>query len=325
MSALKYSKAIRLALTDEMERDPSIFVAGEDVTWGGAIAQYWALADRFPGRVLDTPISETAMAGVGLGAALMGMRPVIEYNLMDFTLVAMDELCNGAAKARFMGPGAPGDTKVPLTLLCGVGAGAGTAAQHSQSLETLFCAMPGLRVVFPSNAADAAGLLRSSLASDDPTLFIYHHALRATTCEVPDDLPAVPLGKARVARAGTDVTVVSWGLTETYAEAAADALAPEDLSVEVLDLRTLVPWDVDAVLASVRKTGRLVVAHEAVKQGGFGAEVAATVAEQAFGALKAPIRRLGAPASPVPYAPSLKQGYFVSARDIAEACRRVMG
>ena len=319
--AIRLGKALREGITQAMEADGSIFVAGEDVSWGGVAKHYWGLAERFPGRVLDTPISETAITGLGLGAALMGMRPLLEYNLVDFTLVAMDEIMNEAAKWRYMHGGTQ---DVPLVMVAACGMGSGSTAQHSQSLEALFTHIPGLKVVFPSNAYDAKGLVATALRGNDPVLFLHDLRLQDDVCPVPEEPYAVPFGRMRVARWGSDISIVTYGAAVPCALEAAEELAVEGVFAEVVDLRTLVPLDEDGVLASARKTGRVLVVHDAVRFGGFGAEVAAMVAERVFQSLRAPVARLGAPWCPVPASPALKEGYLVTARAIAERARALV-
>ncbi len=316
---IRFGKAVREAITSEMERDSRVFIAGEDVTWGGVAKQYWGLAERFPERVRDTPISETAIVGLGLGSALSGMRSVLEFNLMDFTLVAMDEFVNEMAKWRYLyGMGAS------VTAVAACGLGEGSAAQHSQSLEALFCHVPGLKVVYPSDPRDAKGLMASAIRDPDPVLFLYDLRLQDVRGDVPEESFAIPLGRARTVRHGRDVTLVGYGSAVFVAVQAAEELAQEGIEAEVLDLRSLVPLDLDAVLASVRRTGRALVVHGATRFCGFGAEVAALIAERAFDALKAPVARLGAPWCPVPAAPELKASHCVGAHDIEERVRELV-
>jgi pyruvate/2-oxoglutarate/acetoin dehydrogenase E1 component len=299
-----------------MRVDESVFVAGEDISWGGTVKLAYGLAEKFPGRVLDAPISETAIAGLGLGAAMMGMRPVIDLNLMDFTLCAFDEIANEIAKYRFM---SAGKLEIPLVIHVSSGAMAGAGPQHCQSLESLYAHMPGLKVVVASTPADGAGLMRVALRDPDPVVFIDCVSTSGLKGPVPEGDYLVPLGRARVARAGNDATVLTYGSVVDAALEAAEELSRDGVSVEVVDLRSLVPLDMETVAASVAKTGHVAIAHEAVRQGGFGAEVAARIAEECFESLRAPVVRLGAPFEPVPFAPALKQRYYVGAADIARA------
>ncbi|MGL5139561.1 MAG: alpha-ketoacid dehydrogenase subunit beta [Beijerinckiaceae bacterium] len=315
MAIQTYLEAARRALTEEMRRDPTVWAVGEDIGRGGVFGQYLGLVDEFgPARIADAPISESAIMGAAVGAAMMGTRPVVEMRFSDFALCAMDELINQAAKARYM---FGGQSRVPLVVREPIGMWRSSAAQHSQSLEAWYAHTPGLVVVCPATPADNLGLLKTAIRSDDPVVYMEHKNLWGVKDETPDDEHLVPFGKARIARAGRDVTVVSWSATVHDALAAAEIAAREGIEIEVIDLRTLWPWDRDCVLSSVARTGRLLVAHEAVRVAGFGAEIAATVAEELHGALKAPVRRLGAPRAPVPYAPVLEAELRVTAEKIA--------
>ncbi|MCP5369047.1 MAG: alpha-ketoacid dehydrogenase subunit beta [Hyphomicrobiales bacterium] len=320
---MTYGDAARLALAEEMRRDARVWALGEDVGRGGVFGQYAGLQAEFGAeRIADSPISEAAIMGVAVGAAMAGTRPVAEMRISDFALCAVDELVNQAAKARFM---LGGQVRVPLVVRQPMGIWPALAAQHSQSLEAWYTHVPGLVVVAPATPADNRGLLKSAIRSDDPVVYMEHKDLWKDTGPVPDgDDVLVPLGKARLARPGDDVTVVTWsGMVRTCVQAA-DDLAGQRVSAEVIDLRTLWPWDQDAVLASVEKTGRLLVAHEAVLASGFGAEVAATVSERLFGRLKAPVRRLGGPRMPIPYSPPLEAQARRTAADVARAVRGLM-
>ncbi len=280
------------------------------------------MAEEFgPERIADTPISEAAILGAAVGAAMSGTRPVVEMRFADFALCAVDELVNQAAKARYM---FGGQTKVPLVVREPMGMWRSSAAQHSQSLESWYTHIPGLVVVCPSTPHDNLGLLKSSIRCDDPVVYMEHKNLWGFEGEVPDDDP-IPLGVARIARTGRDLTIVSWSSTCHKAMLAAVTLEEEGLEAEVIDLRTLWPWDKSTVLDSVEKTGRLLVAHEAVQVGGFGAEVAATVADRAFSSLRAPIKRIGAPRVPIPYAPPLEDLLRVTPERIAAVARELMG
>ena len=292
-----------------MRADERVFVLGEDVAEGGPYTATAGLAEEFGiARVINTPISEAAITGVAIGAAQSGVRPVLEIMFIDFITLALDQLVNGAAKAHFM---SGGQLTVPLVLRTQGGAGQRGAAQHSQSLESWLTHVPGLKVVMPSRPVDAAGLLASAIADPNPVVFIENKTLYFRKGEVPEPAPAVPIGEAVTLRAGGDVTIVALSRLVHDALAAAERLAAEyGIEAEVIDPRTLVPLDLDAIVASVRRTGRLVVAHEAVEHGGFGAEIAAQVQAAAFDYLDAPIERVGAPFAPIPFSPPLEDAYL---------------
>jgi pyruvate dehydrogenase E1 component beta subunit len=323
MARLTYLDAGRVALAEEMRRDPAVWALGEDLGRGGVFGQYRGLVDEFgPDRISDAPISEACILGAAVGAAMMGTRPVVEMRFSDFALCAVDELVNQAAKARFM---FGGQTRVPMVVREPIGMWRSSAAQHSQSLEAWYAHIPGLVVVCPSTPADNKGLLKSAIRCDDPVVYMEHKSLWPLEGEVPDDPDRlVPLGRASIVREGSDVTVVSWSQQVHIAADAAAQLAKGGVGVELIDLRTLWPWDKPAVLASVRKTGRLIVTHESVSVAGFGAEIAATVAERLHAELKAPVRRLGAPRIPVSYAPPLEDEVRVTADRIAAAAREML-
>jgi len=323
MSELTYAEAGKAALAEEMRRDERVWTLGEDLGRGGVFGQYRGLVEEFgPARVADTPISESTIMGVGVGAALTGTRPVVEMRFADFALCAVDEMVNQAAKARFM---FGGQARVPLVVRQPSGMWRSSAAQHSQSLEAWYTHIPGLVVAMPATPADNKGLLKAAIRCDDPVIYMEHKDLWGLSGEVPDDANAtVPLGQARLAREGADVTIVTWSKMVHVAGEAAVLADEAGVSLEVIDLRTLWPWDRDAVLASVEKTGRLIVAHEAVQVGGFGAEIAASVAEEMGHRLKAPIRRLGAPRAPVSYAKPLEDLLRVRPQMLAEAARGLM-
>ena len=282
MSQLTYAQAAMAGLSEEMRRDPRVWALGEDLGRGGVFGQYRGLQQEFgPQRVVDTPISESTIMGAAVGAAMVGTRPVVELRFADFALCAVDEMVNQAAKARFM---FGGQARVPVTIRQPVGMWRSSAAQHSQSLEAWYVHIPGLVVVMPATPADNKGLLKAAIRCDDPVIYMEHKDLWGLTGEVSDDADVTaPLGKARIARDGADVTVVTWSKMVHVSLSAAAELAKHGLSVEVIDLRTLWPWDRTAVLSSVAKTGRLIVVQEAVLTCGFGAEVAATVAEEMGG------------------------------------------
>jgi len=314
---MSYAEAACAALADALGADESVVALGQDLGRGGVFAQYKGLAGRFgPERVIDTPISESTIMGVGVGMALAGLRPVVELRYCDFAVCAADEVVNQAAKARFM---LGGQARVPLVVRQPIGIWWSSAAQHSQSLEAWYAHMPGLVVIAPATPADVYGLLRAAIASDDPVVFMEHKELWPMRGPAPRK--AAPIGKARIARAGRDITVVSWSRTLHAALEAAALLDKDGISAEVVDLRTIWPWDRDMVLSSAARTGRLLVAHEAVRAGGFGAEIAATAAEDLGGRLKSPVRRLGAPRVPVAYAPAMEKAAQITADDIIRTAR----
>jgi pyruvate/2-oxoglutarate/acetoin dehydrogenase E1 component len=300
-----------------------VFIAGEDVgAHGGVFHTFDGIQGEFgERRAVDTPISEQAIIGLGIGAAVTGLRPIVDLMFMDFTLVAADQIANQAAKLKYM---FGGDATLPLTITTTGGAGLSAAAQHSQSLEALFCHIPGIKVIFPSTAYDVKGLMAASIREDNPTLFVLHKRMLGQRGVVPEERYEIPLGVANVTRQGDDVTVVSWGKTANDCLAAADQLAAEGTACEVIDLRTLSPLDIDTVVTSVRKTNRVIVAHEAVRFGGFGAEVAAQIQELAFDYLDAPVGRVAAPYSPVPFTPALERHYVPDAERIAAGIREAV-
>jgi acetoin:2,6-dichlorophenolindophenol oxidoreductase subunit beta len=318
--SITYVAAFIEAVKLEMDADPTVFIAGEDVgAHGGVFHTFDGVQAQFgERRAVDTPISEQAIIGLGVGAALTGLRPIVDLMFMDFAMVAADQIVNQAAKLKYM---FGGTAKVPLTITTAGGAGLSAAAQHSQSLEAQFCHVPGLKVVFPSNAYDVKGLMASCIQDDNPTMMVLHKRMLGARGVVPEGRYTVPLGVAKVTREGTDVTVVSYGRTAVECLAAAETLQAEGISVEVVDLRTLSPLDIDTVLASVAKTHRAVVVHEAVRFGGFGAEVAAQIGELGFDLLDAPVGRVAAPFSPVPFSPALESLYVPDAARIAEGLR----
>ncbi len=323
MTETSYRDAITTTLADAMRADPRVLVVGEDVAEGGPWGVTAGLAEEFGAeRVRNTPISEAAVCGVAIGAAQSGLRPVVEIMFVDFVTLALDQLVNQAAKAHFM---SGGQLEVPLVLRTQGGAGQRGAAQHSQSLEAWLAHVPGLKVAMPSTPADAAGLLASSIDDPDPVVFIENKTLYFRREELPSDREPVPLGRARVARAGRDVTVVALSRLVHESLAAAEELAAEGIEIEVIDPRTLVPLDLGTIVESLRRTHRLVVAHEAVAHGGFGAEVAARVQEEAFDELDAPIGRVGAPFAPIPFSPPLEDAYLPGRAGVAAAVRATVG
>ena len=322
MTETTYLRAITEALAGAMRADPRVLVLGEDVAEGGPWGATAGLAEEFGAeRVRDTPISEAAICGIAIGAAQSGLRPVVEIMFVDFVTLALDQLVNQAAKAHFM---SGGQLQVPLVVRTQGGAGQRGGAQHSQSLEAWLAHVPGLKVAMPATAADAAGLLASAIADPNPVVFVENKTLYFRREQVDDRLPPVPLGRAKVVRAGGDVTVVALSRLVHEALAAAEELPADGIDVEVVDPRTLVPLDLDAILSSVARTHRLVVAHEAVESGGFGAEVAARVQAEAFDELDAPIARVGAPFAPVPFSPPLEDAYLPGRAEVAAAVRAVI-
>ena len=320
---MKYREALRGALIEEMELDDSVFCIGEGIgERGGSYKVTEGLLAQFgAGRVRDTPLSEAGFVGLGVGAAIAGQRPVVEVLFIDFLLQAMDQVVNQAAKYRFM---SGGEGRVPLVIRTQGGAGNSLAGQHSQSLEALCYHIPGLKVVMPATPHDAKGLLKASIRDEDPVIFIEHKLLYMTEGEVADDPIVIPLGQADIKRPGTDVTLVSWSHMVLKSLQAAEELAADGISVEVIDLRTLVPMDIASVLDSVRRTGRLVVAQEAIKRGGVGSDVAAIVAEQAFDSLLGPIVRVAGINSVVPFNLALEKATVPQVADIVAGVRSVM-
>ena len=314
------SRILRQALHDALAEDERVFVAGIDVAGGNVFGITRGLSGEFPGRVLDTPISETAIMGLGVGAAMAGLRPIVELMYLDFLGVCFDQLLNQAAKLRFMTGGA---VTVPLVVRTQFGSGRSSGSQHSQSLETLLAHVPGLTVVMPSSGADTYGLLRSAVEDDNPVVFIENRLLYEMKSPMPPGDYRVPIGQARIVRPGSDVTIVSWSRMVFEALEAAEALRADGIDAEVIDLRTIVPLDRDTVLRSLRRTNRLVIAHEAVVDFGVGAELAALAAHEGFWSLDAPVARVGASYSPAPYAPVLERRWRAGAADIARVVREV--
>ena len=313
--------AVHDALEAELAADERVFVAGIDVGAGGNVFGLTrGLHDQFGDRVRDTPISETAVMGLGVGAAMAGMRPVVELMYLDFLGVCLDQLLNQAAKLPYMTGGA---AQMALTVRTQFGAGRSSGSQHSQSLEALLAHIPGLSVVMPSTPADTYGLLRAAIQDPNPVIVIENRLLYGMKGPRPPADHVLPIGRARVVREGSDVTVVSVSRMVHEALAAAETLAGEGVSVEVIDLRTVAPLDTATILESVVKTSRLLIAHEAVVPFGIGAEIAAVVANEGFWTLDAPIERVGAPATPPPYAPDLEQAWLPDRDDIAAAVRRL--
>jgi acetoin:2,6-dichlorophenolindophenol oxidoreductase subunit beta len=323
MPELTYREAVRDALGRALREDETVFIMGEDIAeMGGSMAVTQGLLDEFgPGRVRNTPISEMAIVGSGIGAAIQGMRPIVEIMYEDFLTISMEQLVNQAAKHRTM---SGGQVKVPLTIRTQGGAGWSPGAQHAQQLEAWFVHVPGLKVVFASTPEDVRGLLWSAIYDDNPVVFFEHRTLYAIKGEVPDELQPIPLGKARVHREGEDVTVVATGRLVHEALKAADEAEKEGISVEVVDPRTLLPLDEETILESVKKTTRCVTAHEAVTRGGFGAELTAVIQHGAFDWLDAPIERVGAKFAPLAFAPAMEQWVVPHADDVLAAVRRTV-
>lgn len=328
MREITFVEAINEALHEEMARDERVYVIGEDVRIGygrgGVFGATNGLFARFgPERVIDTPISESAIAGTSVGAALWGMRPVAEIMFADFIALAMDHIVNSAAKMRYA---YAGEATVPVVFRTAFGAGVGAALHHSQSPEAWLTNVPGLKIVMPSTPYDAKGLLKSAIRDDNPVVFFEHKYLYTRLKgPVPEEEYLIPIGKADIKREGKDLTIIATGAMVHQALAAAEILKKEGKEAEVLDPRTLVPLDKQAILESVEKTGRVVIVHEAPTFGGFGGEIAALIAEEAFYSLDAPIKRVGAPFTPVPASPILEKFYLPNAEKIVQAAKEILG
>ncbi len=324
MPELSYREAVRDALSSAMRDDEDVFIMGEDIAeMGGSMGVTAGMLEEFGSdRVRNTPISEMAIVGAGIGAAMQGMRPVVEVMYEDFTTLAMEQIVNQAAKHRSM---SGGQVKVPLTIRTQGGAGWSPGAQHAQQVESWFVHVPGLKVVFAATPADVRGLLWSAIYDDNPVMFFEHRTLYGIKEEVADELEPIPLGQARIHREGEDVTVVATGRLVHEALAAAKEAEREGVSVEVFDPRTLQPLDEDGLVASVKKSNRCVVAHEAVARMGFGAEIAAVVQEKAFDWLDAPVERVGAKFAPIPFAPVMEEYVVPHAADVLDAIHRTVG
>lgn len=322
MAQVTLVEAARLAALQEMRRDPTVWVLGEDVARGGLFGQYRGFLDEFGAdRIVSTPISESMIMGGGLGAALVGTRPIIEMRIFDFVMCAMDELVNQVAKVRYM---FGGQAKPAVVVRMPHGIWRNSAAQHSQTLESWFTHIPGVIVAVPATPADTAGLLVSAIRSDDPVLFFDPKNLFPLTGEVPAVIDPIPFGKARLARAGKDLTIVTWSAIVPQVEEAGAMLAERGIEAEILDLRTLWPWDEEAVASSLRRTGRLLVAHEAVTVGGFGGEIVARMVERLGPAAIRAVARVGQPRVPVPFAPPLEDALKPDTAKIVAAAEALM-
>jgi pyruvate dehydrogenase E1 component beta subunit len=323
MAVMTYREALNMALREEMRRDPRVFVIGEEVgLYEGAYKVTQGLLKEFgPQRVVDTPIAESGFTGVGIGAAMVGLRPVVEMMTFNFAFLALDQIVNTAAKVHYM---SGGQYHVPIVIRGPGGPAHQLAAQHSQSMESYFYHVPGLKVVRPSTPMDAKGLLKSAIRDPNPVIFLENEILYGQSFPVPklDDY-LVPIGKARVARSGTDVTIVAWSMSMTYALKAAEELSKEDISAEVIDLRTLKPMDMATIIESVKRTGRVVTVEEGWRQSGVGAEIAASVTEQAFDWLDAPVTRVTGKDVPMPYAANLEKLALPSVAEVVAAAKTV--
>ncbi|MEG1753890.1 MAG: alpha-ketoacid dehydrogenase subunit beta [Christensenella sp.] len=321
MSNITYAQAISEGLREELIRDDKVFLLGEDLgVYGGAFGVTSGLLKEFGAeRVMDTPISEGGFTGLAVGAAMAGYRPVVEFMFSDFMTCAMDLICNQAAKQRFM---LGGQVTMPLVMRAPIGSGTGAAAQHSQSLEAWFCHVPGLMVVMPSTPYDAKGLLKSAIRENNPVIFFEHKLLYQTTGEVPDEEYLLPIGKADVKRQGKDLTIISYSMMLQKSLSAAEKLAEDGIDAEVLDLRTLYPLDTEAIIASAKKTGRVLIVHEGVQKFGVGAEIAAVIADsEAFSCLKGPIKRFGGEDMPIPFTKELEALAVPQAETIYERAK----
>jgi pyruvate/2-oxoglutarate/acetoin dehydrogenase E1 component len=324
VAELSYREAVRDAMSTAMRRDDDVFIMGEDIAeMGGSMGVTQGMLEEFgPERVRNTPISEMAIVGAGIGAAIAGMRPIVEIMYQDFTTLAMEQIVSQAAKHRYM---SGGQIKVPLTIRTQGGAGWSPGAQHAQQLEAWFVHVPGLKVVFPSTPEDVRGLLWSSIYEDNPIIVFEHRTLYGIKGEVPDEIEPIEIGKARIHREGEDVTVIATGRLVHESLKAASQAEQDGISVEVFDPRTLQPLDEDALIASVKKANRAVVAHEAVTRMGWGAEVAAVIQEKAFDYLDAPVARVGAKFTPIPFAPVMEEWVVPHSQDVLAAIKKTVG
>jgi pyruvate dehydrogenase E1 component beta subunit len=322
MAEQTYLEAIRSGIEEELRRDSSVYVFGEDVALGGPFGVTKGLAETFGvNRLVNTPISEATVMGITIGAATAGLRPVVEIMFIDFITLAMDQLINHAAKLHYM---SGGQLRIPLTVRVQCGISGAMGAHHSQSLESWLAHVPGLKVVMPANPADAKGLLKSAIRDDNPVVFIEHRGLYWSKGDVPDNEAVVPIGKASVLRQGEHITIVALSSMVAPALAAARELEAEGISAEVVDPRTISPLDIETMVNSVKKTSRMIVVHEAVEQGGIGAEIVARVQQEAFHYLDSPISRVAAPFAPVPASPALEKEFLPSKELILTAAERAL-
>ncbi len=314
--------ALAEALAEEMARDEAIFIIGEDLTaHDGIFGQFKGLHQRFPGRVIDAPISETAIVGAGLGAALTGMRPLVDLHFADFFTTAMDEIVNQTAKIRYM---FGGQVKVPLVVWAPDGGGLSAAAHHSQSLENWFVHTPGVKVVVPSEPADVKGLIKSAIRDDDPVIFFQHKKLFAKTGPVPERPYLIPLGKGDIKREGRDITIITYSRMTSLSLEASEQLERDGIEVEVIDLRTLKPLDFGLIAESVKRTNNALIVHEACLTGGFGGEIAARIGQELFDYLDAPVTRIGAKDVPIPFSPVMENFVLPQVGDIIEGAKKVL-
>lgn len=316
------SNALAEAMAEEMKRDETVFVIGEDLTaHGGIFGQFIGLSETYPGRIIDAPISETCIVGSGVGAALTGMRPVVDMHFADFVTTGMDEIVNQMAKIRYM---FGGQAKIPMVLWAPDGAGLSAAAQHSQSLESWFVHTPGLKVVAPSEPSDVKGLIKTAIRDDDPVIFFQHKRLFAQTGPVPEEEYLIPFGSAAIKREGSDITIITYSRMTYLCLEAADQVAETGINAEVVDLRTLKPLDFDLISESVKKTNNVLIVHEACLTGGFGAEIAAKIGEELFDYLDAPVTRIGAKDVPIPFSPVMEEFVLPQVSDIVEGIKEVL-
>ena len=324
MPVMTYREAVAKSLREALDTDPRVFLVGEDIgPYGGAFAVTRGFWDEYGRRrIKDSPLSESAIVGAGVGAAMAGLRPIVELMTINFSLLAMDQIVNHAAKVRYM---SGGQFSVPMMIRTVTGAGASVAATHSQSFEGWFASVPGLHVAVPSNPGDVVGLFRSCREMEDPVIFVEHILLYGSRGEVPDTDYSIPLGQAAVMRGGSDVTIIGYSRMAQVSLAAAEQLAGEGIDAEVLDLRTLRPLDVETVAESVRKTHRAVVVEETSQLGGFGGEISSRIQESVFDHLDSPVRRVNGPETPIPYSMPLEQKAIPSPGDVAAAARQLLG
>ena len=322
MPLLSIGQATNDAMRVAMRIDPNVIVLGEDIRWGGSFGQFRGLYEEFGDRVIDMPISEAIIVAASVGAATRGLRPVASMSFVEFSMGAMDELVNQAAKLRYM---FGGQASVPFVLRCADGTIRSAAAQHSESFEAIFAHVPGLKVVAPSNAYDAKGLLLAAIADDNPVIYLENKKIQPSKMEVPEGLYEIPFGKAATLRQGKDVTIIAYSVQAINGIEACARLAEAGIDAELIDLRTIVPLDFETIATSVRKTRRAVVAHEAWTSGGFGAEIAARIQEELFDELDAPVARVGAKAVHIPFAPGLERAVVPAVEEIIAAAKSVVG